>query len=179
MYNLGLGAICRAKGDTSTTYNLDAVDLIHFMAIASFTCKTASAIRSPHPDPTLIPYAQSCTPASFTRTDIGRLQKTTEYSTLFEVLSRIDSQTKWGQSEMGSSLWCGDSLEVAKRHPMHASATNRHCLISTSTCSFRSMMCTRPIQADVLRPTGWHKSAMVTAAILNSFLLQTSRLRRH
>ena len=73
--------------------------------------------------------------------------------------NKVETIEKWGLPSGAGILWRWQSV-------IPCFCYNRYCLISTSTCSFHSMMCMRSIQADVLRPTGWHESAMVTAAIL-------------
>ena len=148
-------------------YNkLDAVDLNSLRGDRVVYMQDCKCNSIPHPNPALIPDAQSCTLASFARTDYRQIARNNKIQyTIIEVLSRIDSQTKWrrikkrGLPSGAGILWRWQSV-------IPCFCYNRYCLISTSTCSFHSMMCMRSIQADVLRPTGWHESAMVTAAIL-------------
>jgi hypothetical protein len=88
------------------------------------------------------------------------------YLGYLQVMSRIDS----GDDKKNRVLLC-----CGERTFIPWERTTGVALINfTLTCSlanFCSMMCILFIQADMLDPTRWHRSAMVTAASFNSFLL--------
>lgn len=84
-------------------------------------------------------------------------------------MGRIDINDEWRQLKNRVLFAAGKGFLFPGKEPLESLSIN-----FTSACSlanFCSMMCMPVIQADLLRPTRWHRSATVTAASFNSFLL--------